>query len=95
MPYYLLTYELAPNYLEDRGQYRAEHLGLAKDYRDQGLLVLGGALANPADKAVLVFQCEGREQVEAFAKSDPYVNNGLVISWTVQEWTVVIGSAFS
>ena len=28
---------------------------------------------------------------EAFAKGDPYVQNGLVKSWKVREWTTVVG----
>jgi uncharacterized protein YciI len=29
---------------------------------------------------------------EAFAKSDPYVTNGVVKSWRVREWTTVVGA---
>jgi uncharacterized protein YciI len=29
--------------------------------------------------------------IERFIDSDPYVRNGLVISWTIRPWTVVIG----
>jgi hypothetical protein len=50
--------------------------------------VLGGARANPPDRAVLVFR--SKEAAESFAKSDPYVLNGLVKSWRVREWTVVV-----
>jgi len=28
----------------------------------------------------------------AFAKADPYVQNGLVKSWKVREWTTVVGA---
>ena len=28
---------------------------------------------------------------ENFAKADPYVNEGLVKTWTVRPWTVVVG----
>jgi uncharacterized protein YciI len=29
---------------------------------------------------------------EEFARDDPYVVNGLVVRWTVREWTIVIGN---
>jgi len=41
--------------------------------------------------ALLVFRASSAAEVEAFAKSDPYVVNGLIKSWRVREWTVVIG----
>lgn len=45
---YLLFHENAPDYVERRGAYRAEHLKLAWEYEAKGLLILAGALANPA-----------------------------------------------
>ena len=57
----------------------------------RGELVLGGALADPADQAVLLFKGAGPEAAEAFARADPYVANGLVRSWRVRPWTTVIG----
>jgi uncharacterized protein YciI len=32
-----------------------------------------------------------RSAAEAFAAADPYVRNGLVTSWRVRPWTVVVG----
>jgi uncharacterized protein YciI len=52
---------------------------------------MGGALANPVDGAVLVFRGESAAVAEAFAQADPYVREGLVTSWRVREWTVVVG----
>ena len=54
-------------------------------------LLLGGALQDPLDTALLMFRGESPEVAERFAKSDPYVLNGLVKSWKVREWTTVIG----
>jgi uncharacterized protein YciI len=53
--------------------------------------VLGGALANPIDGAVLLFRGESPEVAESFALADPYVQNGLVMRWRVREWTTVVG----
>lgn len=89
--HYLLIYELADDYLERREAFRAEHLGLARQAHQRGELVLGGALAEPADQAVILFKGESAKPAEAFAESDPYVQNGLVRSWRVRAWTTVVG----
>lgn len=47
--------------------------------------------ADPVDGALLVFRVADRAGVEAFAKQDPYVVNGLVVHWQIRPWTVVIG----
>ena len=53
--------------------------------------MLAGALADPADGAVLVFRGPTPDAAEKFAKSDPYVANGLVDSWRVRKWNTVVG----
>lgn len=93
MMHYILFYELADDYLSRRPQFRDAHLEKAWDEKDQGHLFLAGALANPADMAVLVFHGDSPDVAEEFAKSDPYVLNGLVKRWYVREWTTVVGDA--
>jgi uncharacterized protein YciI len=89
--HYLLFYELAPDYLERRGEFRGEHLALAWQAHERGALVLAGALADPADRAVLMFQGDSPAVAEQFAAADPYVRNGLVARWSVRPWTTVVG----
>jgi uncharacterized protein YciI len=89
--HYLLIYDLASDYLERRGDFRGEHLKLAKEANQRGELVLAGALADPADMAVLMFQGETPAAAERFARADPYVANGLVANWQVRPWTTVVG----
>lgn len=89
--HYLLIYDLAPDYLERRGQYRSEHLKLAWDAVAKGDLVLGGALADPVDNSILLFQGDSPAAAEAFVAADPYVKNGLIKSWRVRPWTTVVG----
>jgi uncharacterized protein YciI len=89
--HYLLTYDLAPDYLDRRGEFRNEHLKLGWEAQQRGELVLAGALAAPSDGAVLLFSGESPEAAERFAKGDPYVLNGLVTAWRVRQWTTVIG----
>jgi len=55
-------------------------------------LFLPGALAEPADRALIVFRAADKSKVEAFARKDPYVMNGLVKKWEVRHWNVVVGN---
>ena len=57
----------------------------------RGELVLGGALADPVDGAVLVFKGESPAAAKAFAAADPYVRHGLVTRWRVRAWSTVAG----
>ncbi|MFL9871833.1 YciI-like protein [Paraburkholderia megapolitana] len=89
--HYLMFYDLAADYLERRGDYRAAHLQLAWAAAERGELLLAGALADPVDGAVLLFSGESPAVAEAFAKADPYVREGLVTRWRVRPWTTVVG----
>ena len=91
MSHFLLFYDFVPGYLERRGEFRSAHLKAAWEAVDRGELMLGGALADPADSAVLLFQGDGPEVAGDFARSDPYVLNGLVTHWSVRAWTTVVG----
>lgn len=86
--HFLLIYDLAPDYLERRAAFRAEHLKLA--WEAKGVL-LGGALGEPADRALLLFEGDSAEEAKRFANADPYVRNGLVKRWEVRPWTTVVG----
>ena len=89
--HYLLFYDYSPDYLERRGEFREEHLKLAWAAVNRGELILGGAFAEPADGAVLMFQGESPDVAESFAAVDPYVKNGLVTGYRVRPWTTVVG----
>jgi len=89
--HYLLMYDLAPDYLERRGQYRDAHLALAWQAQERGEIVIAGALGEPADMAVLLFQAASADVPERFAKADPYVVHGLVTGYRVRPWNTVVG----
>lgn len=89
--HYLLIYDAAPDYAERRVPLRAAHLAHARAAVARGELILGGALADPIDGAVLLFQGDSPAAAEAFARADPYVQNGLVAAWRVRTWTTVVG----
>ena len=92
MAYFALLYDLVPDYLDRRGGFREEHLGMAREAHARGELLLAGALADPADTALLVFRGDDGSAAERFAGADPYVRNGLVTRWRVRPWTVVVGA---
>ena len=89
--HYLLIYDVVGDYVQRRGAFRQEHLRLAREAVERGELVLGGALAQPPDGAVLLFKGDSPAAAEAFAVADPYVRNGIVTRWRVREWTTVVG----
>ena len=91
MKHFLLTYTLAPDYLERRPQFRRAHLALAQAAVARGELLLGGALED-AEDAMLLFAGDDACAAEAFANADPYVRNGIVTRWRVREWMTVVGA---
>jgi uncharacterized protein YciI/heme-degrading monooxygenase HmoA len=89
--HYLLFYEVGEDYVARRAEFRSAHLEKAWQASARGELVLGGALANPVDGAVLLFKGDSPEVAEKFARADPYVTSGTVKRWYVREWTTVAG----
>ncbi|HEY3704776.1 MAG TPA: YciI-like protein [Terracidiphilus sp.] len=89
--HYLLFYEVSEDYVARRSELRKLHLQKAWAASERGELMLGGALANPVDGAVLLFKGDSVAVAEEFARADPYVLNGLVRRWYVREWTTVAG----
>ena len=91
MNYYALIYETVVEYVTRRGEFREMHLRIAREYRDRGELIFGGAFDDPVDRALIVFRADNKSKVEEFARQDPYVVNGLVKKWEVRPWKVVVG----
>ena len=90
MAYFAMIYDLVDDYMARRGAFREEHLKMAADAHARGELLLGGAFADPPDKALMIFRVDDPKVAETFARKDPYVTNGLVKRWEVRPWTVVI-----
>jgi uncharacterized protein YciI len=93
MPYFALFYDVVDDFVARRATFRTEHLRLAGDAHNRGDIVLAGALAEPADTALIIFHCADKSVAEDFARRDPYVVNGLVKKWTARPWTVVVGQS--
>jgi uncharacterized protein YciI/heme-degrading monooxygenase HmoA len=91
MKHFLLFYEAADDYVARRAPHREQHLAKGWAASQRGELLLGGALADPIDGAVLLFKGESPKVAEDFARADPYVTSGAVKRWYVREWTTVVG----
>jgi len=90
--HFLLIYDVGPEFLQRRAQYRDAHLALAWKAAAAGELVLAGALEEPTEQAFLLFR-GSRDAARRFAESDPYVMHGLVKQWRVRQWHTVAGAA--
>jgi uncharacterized protein len=92
MGYYALFYQVVDGFVERRMAFREAHLAHARHAANRGELVLGGALSEPSDTALIVFRGDSPDAARAFAENDPYVRNGLVQRWEVRPWNVVVGT---
>jgi uncharacterized protein len=94
--WYLLLYDVVPDYIERRGPLRDAHLRLVREAHARGEIVLAGAHDDPTDDAVdgavLVFKTSDRATVQRFVDADPYVTNGLVTRTRIRRWNVVVGA---
>jgi len=92
MKYFALIYYVVEGFVARRTLFREEHLRLAREAAARGQLMLGGALGDSPDRALLVFRAEDKSVAEDFAQHDPYVTGGLVSRWEVLPWAVVVES---
>jgi uncharacterized protein YciI len=91
--HWLLLYTTSPDYLERRGEFRERHLAHAWAAVARGDLLLGGAVGDPPERALLLFECDSPDVPADFARSDPYVSSGLVTHWEVKVWSTVVGES--
>ena len=92
MPYFVLRYDtVVDDYVNRRAPFRDAHLGLMRGAMQRSEVVMAGAIGDPPDGALIVFRGESADVAMRFAENDPYVTNGLVLSWRVQPWNVVVG----
>ena len=89
MAHFALFYDYVDNIVERRAPHRPAHLEKYHRWRDQGRLLMGGAIGDPPHGALIVFDVESPDEVEEFAAADPYVLNGLVTARRIEPWAVV------
>jgi len=69
--YYALFYHVVEGFVERRLPFREAHLAHARHAAERGELALGGALAEPADTALIVFRGDSPTRQEPSPKKIP------------------------
>ena len=89
---YLLKYEYIPDVLEKRGPHREGHISLAKKMIEENKCLSGGPTGEPNMKvptgALFVFT--DLDSAKYYVDHDPYVKNGIVTKYTIEEWNIVV-----
>ncbi|MEA2667550.1 MAG: uncharacterized protein QOJ33_484 [Chloroflexota bacterium] len=83
VPKYVLQYESADDVRTKAPAHFAAHKARWHEFLDQGTLLMIGTFTD-LEGSMAVFST--REAAEEFARSDPFVLNGVVSSWRVREW---------
>ena len=91
MKHFVLFYDYPADFRERRAPHRGAHIAHAHASSARDELQLGGAFADDPPSGLLLFKAESPAVVEEFARTDPYVANGVVTSWRVREWVTVVG----
>jgi uncharacterized protein YciI len=82
---YVLLYESAEDVTEKAPAHAPAHREHWRPFRERGELLLIGPFGDPQSQgAMSVFTT--RDAAEEFARTDPFVVNGVVRSWEVREW---------
>ena len=89
--HFMLIYDVGPDFIQRRAQFRQEHLALAWTAAEAGGLLLAGALEELTEQAFLLFEGDSPDAATAFAEADPYVRHGLIKRWRVKQWNTVVG----
>ena len=65
----------------------AMHVMRSRDLHQKGKVLMAGAfLDKPGEPISTMVILPTREDAEAFVKDDPFVQKGMVSSWTIREW---------
>lgn len=86
---YVLMYKYVADIVERRAPHREAHLNRIEALRAGGRLIVAGPFGDPPAGAVIGFKGLTREEVEAWADTDPYVTAGLVVERSVEPWALV------
>ena len=85
---YVLIYDSAGDVAQTAPQHFAAHRARWEEFQADGTLLLIGPYSDQSG-ALAVFTT--RAAAERFARSDPFVLNGVVRAWSVKEWAEALG----
>ena len=77
-----------PNGADKRPLYRQAHLQRLEQWAQKGKVILAGPLTDKTGSLIVV-EAESLEEVQEFAKSDPYMTNGVFQEVTVHPFMQV------
>jgi len=87
--HYLLFYDYVEDILEQRGPHREAHLALIRRWKEEGRILMAGAVGDPPHGAAIAFRVDDSDAIGEFVAADPYVRAGLVPAHRVERWAVV------
>jgi uncharacterized protein YciI len=87
--HFLLLYDYPDDVLERRAPHREEHLELVRRWKQEGRLLLAGAIGDPVNGGALAFRVEDEAEIDDFLNADPYVREGVIVGHRVEPWNVV------
>jgi uncharacterized protein YciI len=85
---YVMVYETAPDGLAKARENFPAHRARLDEFHERGQLLMAGPFSDPSEGAIGVFTT--REAAEEFIRDDPFVLNGVVAKWRIQEWNEVL-----
>lgn len=91
MGYYAVTTVHGPNWDASRSireqQAWDDHAAFMDRLVDDGFVVLGGPLGN-GERALLIVESEGEDQIERRMADDPWRPMGMLEVGTIEPWTI-------
>jgi uncharacterized protein YciI len=84
----VIFYELGDAPFEKFQEAFPRHKTILDAFHARGDLLAVGTWADPKDGSMGVFR--NREAAEAFVKQDPFVQEGLVGTFTIKDWNEVL-----
>ncbi|GGY82923.1 hypothetical protein GCM10011613_29710 [Cellvibrio zantedeschiae] len=85
---YLMFYEMAVDGMAKAQENFPGHQARLKEFHERGTLLMAGPYGVPPIGALGIFT--SREAAEEFAAGDPFVINGVVGKYLVQQWSEVL-----
>ena len=84
----MLRYETSPEGMARAAELFPSHQALWSQCAGDGTLLAIGPMADPSQGAMGIFTT--REAAESFVAADPFVLEGVVAGWQIQEWNEVL-----
>jgi uncharacterized protein YciI len=84
----LMFYEVTPEGLARAAAHYPAHVARLQEFHARGELLMAGPYGNPPVGAVGVFT--SRKAAENFLRGDPFVQNGIVERYRLEDWNEVL-----